>query len=123
MTWGRNYALQAELQQAGLHEVADEVRAVLTNEKALDGFIDFDEFLEVTANKLERAGREAARILRAAIRCDCQKLDAGDGGAWMAVYGGFARDVFEAWQRGERDRVWKSTGAPVHHPDCAKRCE
>jgi hypothetical protein len=46
-----------------------------------------------------------------ALRCDCHALEAGEGAAWLAAYGLFAREQFERWKAGERR---------IHHPTCKK---
>jgi hypothetical protein len=48
--------------------------------------------------------------------CEGHKLEAGDGGVWLAAYGLIARNFFEQWKGGHRPLGF-------HHPTCVKRWE
>jgi len=48
--------------------------------------------------------------------CDCMGLPAGSGSDWLAAYGLFAKDPFDAWKKGSLS-FWKG-GKLVHHPTC-----
>lgn len=51
--------------------------------------------------------------------CECQSMEAGPGGEWLAAYGLFAKAPFDDWKKGT-PRYWQDGGL-VHHPRCETR--